>query len=458
MEDMSDNPRGAVRRCGNESKHQPCSQSTIIIEKPTLDIAYELLNQTFRATDKRIMKELQTVSAQYAKLVKQKNLKPSDKEGLKLRILKVKAKIENLYYSEQSCLDSMTKKVVCVSSDDNESRFNRLLLDHLATHGYFKTAEELLKKAPENSSFYNSALYQEVMFAQRIDKDLSEENLESALEWCVSNRTRLKKLSPPSDLEYRISIYEMLKISREKNNVEAIKFAKTRLAMPVLKTESKNSNEKSHNEKSQNERSLQETVHQEQCHELLKTAMGFIALQNIQIPGTKQKCESKFSYRVLREIFQNEFARLYKVQKVNCGEAGMKNPGHSQITPFQRICMTGLSALKTQHCKDDDHTLMFNPTQTGHLIGEQNCPVCSPVFSSLKNQVPNANIVGSRLLDPITAEPISDNPVVLPSSYHIYSQSTVNSLLFDGKDDMIFCPITRVKIPKNGPERVYIMS
>jgi len=451
MEDTSDNPPPAVQKLKNEFK--PCSQSTIIIEKPTLDIAYDLLNQNFRATDKQIMKELQTVSANYAKLVKQKNSKPSDKEALKMKILKVKTKIENLYNSEQSCLDSMTKKVDCIASDDNESRFNRLLLDHLATHGYFKTAEEILKKAEVGSSFYNSALYQEVLFAQKIDKDLSEECLESAQEWCVSNRTRLKKLSPPSDLEYRISIYEMLKISREVGNVEAIKFAKTRLAMPGLKSESKNDK---NSEKSPNEKSLQETVHQEQCHELLKTAMGFIALQNIKIPGTKQKCESKFSYRVLREIFQNEFARLYKVQKISCGDAGGQNG--SQITPFQRVCMTGLAALKTQHCKDDDHTLMFNSTQTGHLIGEQNCPVCSPVFSSLKNQVPNANIIGSRLLDPITGEPISDNPVVLPSSYHIYSQSTVNSLLFDGKDDTIFCPITRVKIPKNGPERVYIMS
>jgi hypothetical protein len=451
MEDMSDNPPPAVQKLKNESK--PCSQSTIIIEKPTLDIAYDLLNQNFRATDKQIMKELQTVSANYAKLVKQKNSKPSDKEALKMKILKVKTKIENLYNSEQSCLDSMTKKVDCIASDDNESRFNRLLLDHLATHGYFKTAEEILKKAEVGSSFYNSALYQEVLFAQKIDKDLSEECLESAQEWCVSNRTRLKKLSPPSDLEYRISIYEMLKISRDVGNVEAIKFAKTRLAMPGLKSETKNDR---NSEKSPNEKSLQETVHQEQCHELLKTAMGFIALQNIKTPGTKQKCESKFSYRVLREIFQNEFARLYKVQKISCCEMGVQNG--SQITPFQRICMTGLAALKTQQCKDDDHTLMFNSTQTGHLIGEQNCPVCSPVFSSLKNQVPNANIIGSRLLDPITGEPISDNPVVLPSSYHIYSQSTVNSLLFDGKDDTIFCPITRVKIPKNGPERVYIMS
>ena len=86
--------------------------------------------------------------------------------------------------------------------------------------------------------------------------------------------------------------------------------------------------------------------------------------------------------------------------------------GDNTLTVFQRICMTGLAALKTQHCREEDKTQMFRPSQTGHLFGEQNCPVCSQVFRDIKKNLPNAHIIGSRLLDPITGEPIDDNPVI----------------------------------------------
>ena len=63
-----------------------CSQSILIIEKPTLDIAYDLLNQNFKATEKQIMKELQTVTSSYAKICKQKSLKSTDAETMKQKI------------------------------------------------------------------------------------------------------------------------------------------------------------------------------------------------------------------------------------------------------------------------------------------------------------------------------------------------------------------------------------
>merc|ERR1712178_463830 len=115
-----------------------------------------------------------------------------------------------------------------------------------------------------------------------------------------------------------MGVYEMLKIAKEQNSIEAIKFAKTKLSVPVVKNSGGGGSD------------LNESVHQEQCHELLKTAMGFIAFQKNNAQKNK---DDMFSYKDLREIFQSEFARLYKVDN-SCGNL--------HISPFQRVCMAGL--------------------------------------------------------------------------------------------------------------------
>lgn len=230
----------------------------------------------------------------------------------------------------------------------------------------------------------------------------------------------------------------MLRISKEVGKVDSIKYAQQNLKI-VEPGEGAG---------------MAEVEHYELCGRLLKKALSSVTFSVVNVPMALpctliEHIQGEFSYDKLKEIFQEEFAKIYKVER--------DQPGG--LTSFQKVCMTGLATLKTQHCRETDKSQMFKPAQTGHLFGEQNCPVCSEVFAKLRHKVPNAHIVHSRLLDPISGEPIQDNPIMLPSTRHIYSLQTINTLLCDQKQtNSVTCPLTGAKIDRGLLERIFIMG
>jgi len=448
MEDSDSETVTPIKNVKNFAQGELSKESVyLLLEKDTLDVAYDMLNQVFRATQKSIDKELQQISKLYGTLLKMKSKAAADdRMQLKAKLDRCKERITKLYQQEEDCLVALKQKIACIEYDNFDERFDRLLVDHLATNGFYETAIQYLKQGNEYTSKMYSALQSDVEFATRIDKDLHAQDITSLQEWCTANRVRLKKISPPSTLEYRLGIYEMLKIAEDESKIAAINYARANLKLAPITESSTTSEVEIFNE----------------CDKLLKTALSTVTFSIPALPNALpctllEHIQDEFSYKRLRSIFHDEFAKIYRVQK-DFAKICRVQEDSAGLTTFQLVCMTGLASLKTQHCRDPDKSQMFKQCQTGHLFGEQNCPVCSEVFAKLRHKLPNAHIQHSKLLDPLSGELIGDNPIILPSTHHIYSLQTINNLLYDPKENKVRCPLTGAGIERGALERIFIMG
>jgi len=290
------------------------------LEQKTIEVGYELLNQVFRSSQKAIDRELQDLSKSYAALLKsdEKN-DPKKIMSLQKKIAKYKLTIEKLYEDELSCYECLKRKISDIQSTDTTGkRFERLLIDHLLFHGDFDKAVILLKSSAND---YSKTELDSAVLARTVDRDLSVGDLTSIKSWCEFNRVRLKKIN--STLEYRIGLHEALSISNS-DKIESIKFLT----------------------KNYKPQSLEQ-------QELLQSCLGVMALPLL-------KNSQEFSNESLRKYFHLELARVGK------------NSDEKSLSIFQRIVMTGLSVLKTQHCKESDKSQAFHPNQTGHIPPTQN--------------------------------------------------------------------------------------
>lgn len=344
-----------------------------------------------------------------------------------------------IYAGEEECLNILKEKLVAIKSDTIENRFHRLLLDHLISNGFYETALILLETNTPN--FHHPSQFAiEITHAQKVNQDILNNNFETALEWCQANAARLKKIN--SNFEFRLKIHEMLHTfsQQKEENLEiaflnAIEYCRKNLQN--FETTAANSSQNAA-QNSGEARSVDPNF--ETNHQLLNQAMGLLTFK-----AEDPVYLEKFSQNTLQEIFQQEFSKLLKANKQG-------------LSIFQRICCTGLAAMKTKHCKETDRSNQFHPSSVAHLHGETNCPVCNSCFDGIQKCIPCAQISQSRIKDPITGVNITDLPYLIPSTKHLYGKATIEHILYDEKQKKVACPITNGYCKQEDLKRVYIMG
>ena len=336
-----------------------------------------------------------------------------------------KRTINSHYCAEEECLKLMKEKINSIRSDDIENRFQRLLLDHLISNGFYDTALVLLETSDASQAHSGvSQFSNEITYAKKVNLDILNDNFETALEWCNNNSTRLRKID--SCFEYRLKIHEMLNnyrndliinnLSQQDAFINAINYSRLHLKLP------------------KNQPKIEE------CNNLLKTAMGLLTINSENPEYLKE-----FSSQNLQQIFQTEFSKLLKSNKQG-------------LSVFQRICCTGLSSMKTRHCRESDRSNMYDKSQVGHIHGETNCPVCSFCFNGIQKSIPTAQISQSKLRDPVTGCCINEETYVMPTTKHIYGKSTIDRILYDKDMEKVVCPITGTFCQQEDLKRVFIMG
>lgn len=375
----------------------------------------------------------------------------------------------------------LKQKIHSIQSDDVQARFQRLLLDHLISHGFYETALILIEN--EKSKKTNCDFHQfsnEINFAKKINADILNNNFETALEWCNSNSSRLKKIG--SFFEFRVKLHEMMRNFEEQQKIGAdhesaflfaVEYARKNLQVPEYENLCEGdgsigiygdsavvfhqkdgticSEPSIRNSKQSDPAYINLILRQniQECQELLNISLGMMTFNNHNKSAIDNLYTAEqiyqFSNENLQKLFQIEFSKLLKYNR-------------NDLSIFQRICCTGLASMKTKHCKEQDRSQMFHKSQVAHLHGEINCPACNKIFTEIQKYIPTAQISTSKLRDPITGKDITDCAYVIPTTKHLYGRDSIDKILLDPQTGKLQCPITGALCDENYLKRVYIMG
>jgi macrophage erythroblast attacher len=238
----------------------------------------------------------------------------------------------------------------------SKTRLNHLLVDYLSRRGYHDSAQLLAQE----SSIHDLVDLDLFLHSQSILESLLQHQCQPALQWCIENKSSLKKIK--SRFEFQLRLQEYIELVRQRQLVSAIQYSKKYLV------------------------GFSDTHLKE-----IQQAAGLLAFDPNTTCPTYQSLYCPKRWTFLASLFQEELFQLHNLTK--------------QPMLFLTI-QAGLTALKTHSCQD--------PTSQNI-----NCPVCSTVFQQIANQVPYSHHVNSSLVCRISGRLMDETnpPLVLPNGY-----------------------------------------
>ena len=406
-------------------------ESIRCLEYSTIKVPYEILNKTYRNSQKDIDRDI----AQLNSLLQKSSslFDPSTGlEGQKEQALQalgdISAKLDQLnktvvasvdaqQHSLQQCRDRVehlrqfSAAYEAVESNphkkskaelvDNENelrefekaRVNRMLVDHLLRMGHFEAAVSLSKEAGV-SHLVDIDLFSET---REVERELRNHNPDPCLAWCQSNRSKLRKLN--SNLEYNLRLQQFVEFVRVGQHCEAIQHARRFFTQ------------------------VEETFLSE-----VQRAMGLLAFPT-------DCCYPQYQ-DLLSEVRWEELITKFRLDNYSLLQMSSQS---LLITTLQ----AGLSSLKTHQCYNNDSK-------------NTNCPVCSPPFNELAELLPFAKYTRSRLLCSITNSPMDDEnpPMALPNGRLYGEKGILQSIDESGN---FTCPVSRDIFHLSECKKVFIM-
>jgi len=346
------------------------------VEHPFVKAPFEVLNKTFRnsqkAVDKEITQILNAINEIHAKkdtIAKAEAQQAVDK--LIVRLQGMKRKVQETNKEELQCIQRCKARVehlnsICdadLKKSTSETprrwfkiRLDRIMVDYLLREGHYNTAIMLAK----DSNIMDLVDVDIFLASKRVVDSLSRKDCKDALKWCADNRSKLKKID--STLEFNLRIQEFIELVRSNSLMDAITYARKHLA------------------------AFAETNMKE-----IQTAMATLAFKK---ETTCDKYKDLFASEKWEDLIANFQADNYQVY------------GLSTQATLTRNLEIGLSALKTWNC--------YDPRDSA-----PNCPLCSPAFRALAQDLPYAHHTHSMLVCRISGEVMNDDnpPMVLPNGY-----------------------------------------
>ena len=244
------------------------------------------------------------------------------------------------------------------------TRMDRLLLDHFLREGLFETAA-IFTKELGLEDFSDVDIFLE---NKEIASTLMEHNLEPAIKWCITHKTKLSNMKSTLEMELRIQEFvELVKVSKF---MEAVEYAKKHFKK-----------------------------YMDESPELIQHVMSLIAIHT-SILGT------------MSEELYNEFLSADRWNKLATAFMKESYRLHS-LTSESLLSLTlqaGLSSLKTTFC--DDSTSK-----------DDRCPTCSQYLNDLAKLLPYSSHLHTVVVCRITKEIMDENnpPMALPNGY-VYSE------------------------------------
>ncbi|XP_077215234.1 lisH/CRA/RING-U-box domains-containing protein [Tasmannia lanceolata] len=361
------------------------------LEHQFLRVPFEHLKKSMRANQRIVEKEMNAVMSSVVEAA-DRDLMSNEEAvqhltSLVSRLQGLKRKLEEGSRTEhlqvQKCrvrFDHLDEVEVENSSEWNNTRLKRILVDYMLRLSYYDTAMRLA----ESSNIQDLVDIDVFLDAKKVIDALQNKEVTPALAWCAENRSRLKKSK--SKFEFQLRLQEFVELVRAENNLRAITYARKYLA-PWGATHMKE----------------------------LQRVMATLAFKsNTECATYKVLFEPK-QWDYLVEQFKQEFCKLY----------GMT------LEPLLNIHLqAGLSALKTPFCYEDDCT--------------KEDPLSHESFRKLALPLPFSKQHHSKLVCYITKELMDTEnpPLVLPNGY-VYSTKALEQMA-KKNDGKITCPRTGV--------------
>nr|CCA14876.1 conserved hypothetical protein [Albugo laibachii Nc14] len=190
----------------------------------------------------------------------------------------------------------------------------RLITDYMLCCGYMESAD-VLRTTKDIKHLVDYEIHIEL---QGILRDLQSCKLTNAINWCLANGSRLRRLNPPCMMTFQLRMQEFIELVRIKDKLKAIEYAQELLTPLVFLQEDK--------------------VKREVATRELQEAMATLAYEDVEKCGIDSYRElfSLKRWQLLRENFRKTFWRVY----------GMSDP------PLLFVALhSGLSSLNTRTCK-----------------------------------------------------------------------------------------------------------
>ena len=383
------------------------------LEHPTLIVPYEVLNRTFRNAQKLIDRDVSHVNSTNDKLrkVSFKSDVSVDEACFELdelvkKLHTLKDKSNDALEQEKSKLDHIQKRVTYLKDQSNNKklivwkhhRLNRILVDYFLRNGYYDSAIVLA----ETEEIQHLVDIDQFSIAKQVENTLRNKNPAICLQWCHSNKSKLKKLQ--STLELNVRIQEFVELVKSEHRKDALIYARKHFSG--------------------------KTPDSLAIPEIQKTVMALLAFKpNTQIKRYKELFDAT-RWDLLVEQFRKENLSMYQLS--------------SQST-LEIVLQSGLASLKTPHCFHEDEQ-------------KRDCPVCHQLFNKLAKPLPFAHSSHSRLLCHHTGHQMNEHnpPMMLPNG-HVYSESAIHRLSSTTDQESIICPRSKSLFTKDEVKKIYIM-
>ncbi|KAI3641934.1 hypothetical protein MIR68_000044 [Amoeboaphelidium protococcarum] len=363
----------------------------LYLEQPLMKVPAEQLHKTFRNTRKLLDKEMSYL---------QQNI-PTTQDGIDSAISRLKTlkrKLSECQAEEQKFIKRVQirskhlTQIAEVQSMDDEvyqqwtrTRLIRILVDYLLRKGYFDAADAL-------TNHYQVQEYVDVeLFAstRKIEESLRNRSCTEALQWCVENKSHLKKGN--SDFEFNLRKQEYIELVKAKDYLGAIQYAR---------------------------KYLNQYSSGQMGKEVQKLMTLLVLSEKKHLPSQYKKQFSQDNWVQLVQQFKQENYNLNQL---------------TSHTLLEIVLQGGLIALKNPSCMNSlQHSNQSsNSTSQTRLVSDlnPNCPVCNFPFNILAEKVPlshhTTSCIVCRVWNVIMDE---DNPPMVLENGNVYCKGAIEEM------------------------------
>ncbi|OAF64117.1 hypothetical protein A3Q56_08179 [Intoshia linei] len=358
-----------------------------LLEYQTLKTPYEAFNRVYRSAQKNIERECVNVTNAISRYNEALSTNDSDyiqhlMLSIKEHLIILKEKFLEHVTQQQAYAEKLRIRLLPIEEYEKEpvrsgvnafqkNQLYRFVVDYLLRNKCFDIANSIandfnIRSLTDIDEFINLRKYLH---------DLAVGKTEEPIQWCVSNKSKLRKINSNIEQKIRIKIfYEFCVCGKIK---EAISYASNFLV----------------------------------CKEFeWKFIQGIVSIVLFCKEGTtthpldiNDKYQlSSYSWPRLAYELEHDFYKIYN----------MKSESNLEM-----LCKIGISCLKTQDC--------YNVARR-----KMDCPVCSPIINILAKDLPFSHMTKTVLLCGICDKLMNDEnpPMYLPNG-NVYCHSVIVFLL-----------------------------
>lgn len=383
----------------NNSNNVEFAQIVRKFESSFVRVPFEQFRRAFRMEMKIAEKDLPALEALMKKHLGDNKAESSVSENvlkaLRDRIRTLEERMREYRGESVKFRDRFLKRmkwVEEVASNGNyrswsRGRLIRLIGDFLIRSGEIDLVREMGRKRPELIDEFDLELEE---MRRGVSDSLKEKQLTETLQWCADHRGNLKRIG--SDLEFKLRRQEFVELLREGDVSGALKASQKHFPGWL------------------------ETNYKE-IREALALICWFPFLQqglkwDNGLMGKYEELLGVSQWAGLQAQFQSDFVAIYQVD---------------QGSQLIKTVKTGLSALKTRQCCDEN---------------DSECPACCGPLRELSRSLPFGHFETTKIRCRITGKLASedDPPMALPNG-QVYSESGLKRLILgnDGSD-VLKCP------------------